>query len=86
MLALNRSDRAEQIRSLFQQEKLTFTPILGRGPGGSETIGRAYGVRTYPTTYVLGPDRRVLWAGVGFRPQDLRAAVHQAMARLPGAE
>ena len=48
------------------------------GEGENYQVGKAYGVQAYPTNYLVGPDGKVLWRGVGFDEDALRAALAKA--------
>jgi hypothetical protein len=48
------------------------------GQGEKYTLGKAYGVQAYPTNYLVGPDGKVLWRGVGFDEGSLRSALEKA--------
>ena len=46
---------------------------MGGGPGYA--VGRTYGVQAYPTNYLLDENGKIVWRGVGFDEQALRAAI-----------
>jgi len=48
------------------------------GRGADYTLGKAYGVKAYPTNYLIGADGKVLWRGVGFNEGALRGALAEA--------
>lgn len=35
-------------------------------------VSEAFGVQAYPTNYLIGPDGKILWRGVGWNEQALR--------------
>lgn len=76
VLAVNRGDPPRQVLTYFQEHGLTFPCVLG-GKGAAYTAGTVYRVTTYPTLYLLDPERRVVWASVGSDPQALREAVNR---------
>lgn len=78
IIAVNRGDPAEKVRDYFAAEKLTFRTVLG-GQGENYTVGRAYGVRAYPTNYLVDATGKVLWSGVGFNEEALREALEKAL-------
>ncbi len=45
----------------------SFKIVMG-GQGDSYTLGKTYGVLAYPTNYLIGPDGKIVWRGVGFSP------------------
>ena len=38
-------------------------------------VSGAFGVQAYPTNYVIGPDGKVIWCGVGYDPAMIRGAL-----------
>jgi hypothetical protein len=49
------------------------------GSGEQYTLGKAYGVRAYPTNYLVdAATGKILWRGVGFNEEALRAALAKA--------
>jgi len=67
----------ERVRTYLQENRFTFPVVMG-GTGDNYTLGGVYGVEGYPTNYLLGPDGRVLWRGVGFDEAALRKALSDA--------
>jgi len=65
------------VNQYVQQGKFTFKIVLG-GPEEKYTLGKAYGVRAYPTNYLLDADGKILWRGEGFEEEELRAALGKA--------
>ena len=57
-----------------KESKFTFQVVLG-GQGREYTLGKAYGVKAYPTNYLIGPDGKIAWRAVGFDEAGLRAAL-----------
>ena len=51
------------------------------GSGEKYAVGSAYGVQAYPTNYLIGPDGKVLWRGVGFNEEAIRKALADAGVR-----
>ena len=45
------------------------------GKGADYALGKAYGVKAYPTNYLVDPDGKIVWRGVGFDEPALRAAL-----------
>jgi len=70
-LAVNFGDSPETIRAYFEKERFTFTPVRQDG----DDVSSAFGVQSYPTNYVLGPDGRVAWRAVAFDEAALRVAL-----------
>jgi AhpC/TSA family len=38
-------------------------------------VSAAFGVQAYPTNYVIGPDGKVIWCGVGYDPAMIRGVL-----------
>lgn len=72
-VAVNFGDQAETIAAYFAKEKLSLTPA--RQEKGE--VSEAFGVRTYPTTYLVGADGKVAWRAVGFDEESLRSALEK---------
>jgi hypothetical protein len=72
-VAVNFGDQAETIAAYFAKEKLALTPA--RQEKGE--VSEAFGVRTYPTTYLIGADGKVAWRMVGLDEEALRAALEK---------
>jgi thioredoxin-like negative regulator of GroEL len=71
MVAVNFGDRQETIAVYLAKEKLAL--VAARQEKGE--VSDAFGVRTYPTTYVIAPDGKVAWRMVGFDEASLRSAL-----------
>lgn len=70
-LAVNFGDQPETIGAYFEKEKFTFTPaVQNKGE-----VSSAFGVRAYPSSYLIGPDGKVVWRAVGFDEATLRSAL-----------
>jgi hypothetical protein len=65
-----------------EEGKFTFQVAIGGRPAGTgDNIFQRYGVRAYPTNYLLDHEGRVVWRGVGFDENELKA-LRAALARL----
>lgn len=71
MLAVDFGDAPETIAAYFAKESFGFTPARQ----AKNEVSFALGVRSYPTTYVVGADGKVKWRAVGFDETALRAAL-----------
>jgi outer membrane lipoprotein-sorting protein/peroxiredoxin len=69
--AVNFGDGADVVAAYFAKERFTVTPLLQR----KSDVSRAFGVRSYPTTYVLDAEGKVVWRAVGFDATALRVAL-----------
>ena len=72
-LAINVGDAKDVIAKYFADEKYSLRPVMQDG----HTVSRAFGVKAYPTNYVIGPDGKVLWRSVGWD----KAAVKEALQK-----
>jgi len=75
------NDTVEKINSYISDNKFGFKVVLG-GTGDNYTLGKAYGVSGYPTNFLVGPDGKILWNGIGYseaRFKELREAVEKAL-------
>jgi thiol-disulfide isomerase/thioredoxin len=77
LVAVNASDTEKQILDYVQEGKFTFKIVMG-GETYQDTLAKAYGVQAYPTNYVVDENGKVLWRGVGFNEQAIRAALAKA--------
>jgi hypothetical protein len=71
-----RVDR-ERLDAIMRADGATFATAVD--PQGATT--QAYGVRAYPTAYILGRDGRVVWEGIPhYNPAAVEAALRTALA------
>ena len=75
-LAVNRGDSKEQIASWWSEAGFRLKAV--RQDGGA--VSEAFGVRAYPTNYVIGPDGKVLYRGVGYDENAIRNALESTAA------
>ena len=73
VVAINRGDSAETIKSYFSEEKLTFPVAIG-GEGESGIFSH-YRVVTYPATYLLDADGKIVFRSAGLNEAGLRMAL-----------
>jgi thiol-disulfide isomerase/thioredoxin len=73
MLAVNYGDPAATIATYFEKSKLTLTPLQQK----DDEVTRAFGVQSYPTTYLVDRDGKIAWHAVGFDEASLRAALEK---------
>ena len=71
MIAVSLQESAQVVRDFFQKYKLTFIALLD----STGEVGRWFGVRSIPTTYILGRDGKVLGAAMGAREWDSGEAI-----------
>lgn len=75
-LCVNIGDEKEVIAKWWEEEGFTLRAVRQK----QDEVSRAFGVQAYPTNYVLGPDGRVRYRGVGWDA----AAVRRALAATGG--
>jgi hypothetical protein len=73
---VNRGDAPERIRQYMSENGFRFPVLLGRSADGrtSDVFGR-YGVRAFPTNYLLDASGNVVFRSVGFDEAGLRSAL-----------
>jgi len=76
IVAVDFRDPRETVATYFAKEKFTFTPVLQE----KDAVSEAFGVRIYPTTYLLDREGRVAWRAVHFDEVSLRAALEKVAA------
>ena len=65
---MNVGDTAEVIRDYWSESGFIF-PAMMQEKG---EVSASFGVRAYPTNYLIGPDGKVIWRGVGFEEEVVR--------------
>jgi hypothetical protein len=72
IVAVNANDSAADITHYVNDNKLTFQIVMG-GSGEQYTLGNAYGVRGYPTNYLMdAATGKIVWRGTIFNEEALR--------------
>lgn len=70
-LAVNVNDPKERIEQWWKDSEFTLTAVRQ----DDDEVSEAFGVKAYPTNYVIGPDGRVVYRGVGYDPDRIRLAL-----------
>ena len=70
-LSVNIGDSPQLISDWWKSGRFTHLPVLQQG----DSVSQAFGVSAYPTNYVIGPDGKVLWRGIGYDEAALRTAL-----------
>ncbi|HZT43871.1 MAG TPA: sigma-70 family RNA polymerase sigma factor [Chthonomonadaceae bacterium] len=80
MVSINGTDDSKAIRAFFREQRYTFPAGIAphKRRRNIDDLAWQYGVQAYPTNFLIGPDGRVLWSGIGFDERALRAAITQA--------
>ena len=76
VIGVNLDDSLEQVKSFRKELKLTMPLVLGGG--GDKGVSKMYGVRGFPTNYVLDKDGTVVAQIIG---GDMDA-IKEALAKL----
>jgi len=75
LLAVNYGDQPDVVRAYFEKEKFGFTAALQH----KDEVSQAFGLRAYPTNYVVGADGKIAYRATGFDERSLQAAVEKAL-------
>jgi peroxiredoxin len=73
VLAVNSGASATQIKRHFEKEKYTFKALRQK----QDDVSKAYGVKTYPVTYVVGADGKIVARMAGFSVDALRGTLEK---------
>jgi thiol-disulfide isomerase/thioredoxin len=71
MVTINLQESASQVKSFFEEFKLTFTALLD----STGEIGALFGIRAIPTTYILDKTGRIIGQVSGPREWDSTASI-----------
>jgi thiol-disulfide isomerase/thioredoxin len=71
MVTINLQESASQVKSFFEEFKLTFTALLD----STGEIGASFGIRAIPTTYILDKSGRIIGQVIGPREWDSKASI-----------
>ncbi len=78
MIAVNHSDSHQTVNKYVKENGFSFIIGMGGDEGGANYgIFSQYGVQAYPTNYVLDPDGKVVWRGLGFDEPQIRFALEK---------
>ena len=79
LVAVNGMDDANVINKYIADNKFTFqVGMADKGASGAiYDVAKKYGVSAYPTNYLVDASTgKVVWRGIGFNEQAIRAALH----------
>jgi peroxiredoxin/outer membrane lipoprotein-sorting protein len=77
LLAVDNNDAADLLKKYIAKSGLTFPIVMGK----ADTFDQ-YGVSSYPTSYLLSPEGKVLWQGTGFDPSGTGLGLKPALEKL----
>jgi len=69
VVALEATRDRERAASFRQENGLSY-PMLETGEGDADVVREIFGVGTFPTSYLIDADGRILYAHVGFQEGD----------------
>jgi glutathione peroxidase-family protein len=69
IVAVERKRDTERATRLIADDKLTYS-FLEDGEGDAEVVRKVFGVRWFPTSYLIDRDGRVVYAHTGFEKGD----------------
>jgi hypothetical protein len=73
IVGVNYGDSEAMVKKYVDEFHLSFK--IGMSARDAKAPSALYGVRAYPTNYVLDGDGKVVWRGVGFNEAGLRDAL-----------
>lgn len=71
MVTINLQESASQVKSFFEEFKLTFTALLD----STGEVSALFGIRSIPTTYILDKTGRIIGLVSGPREWDSKTAI-----------
>ncbi len=69
IVAVERSRDTERARKFIADKKLSFH-LLENGENDAEVVRKVFGVTTFPTSFLIDRQGRVMYVHVGFEPGD----------------
>ena len=87
IVAVERSRDTERAKKLIADNKLTYR-FLENGEGDAEVVRKVFGVTTFPTSFLIDREGRVIRVHVGFEAGDekeLEAQIRELLSLPPAA-
>ncbi len=81
VVAVERKRDTERARKFIAEKGLSYT-LLENGEGDAEVVRAVFGVRSFPTSYLLGRDGRIMYYHLGFEAGDERELEAQIQSLL----
>ncbi|HLK59916.1 MAG TPA: TlpA disulfide reductase family protein [Chthonomonadaceae bacterium] len=81
VIAINRGDTEPQVQRYIREGKFTFPVALGGPKDDAGSIYSLFGVKAFPTNYLLDADGKVIWRAMGyneFTSPEFEAALKRA--------
>jgi cytochrome c biogenesis protein CcmG, thiol:disulfide interchange protein DsbE len=85
IVAVERSRDTERAKKFIADNKLTYR-FLENGEGDAEVVRRVFGVTTFPTSFLIDREGRVMRVHVGFEAGDekeLEAQIRELLGLPP---
>lgn len=83
VVAIERSRDRDRAQKLIAEKGLTFM-LLENGEGDAEVVRRVFNVGTFPTSFLIDRNGRVMFAHVGFREGDEERLEEEILTLLHG--
>ena len=85
IVAIERSRDTERAKKFIAENKLTYQ-FLENGEGDAEVVRKVFGVTTFPTSFLVDREGRVMRVHVGFEAGDekeLEAQIRELLSLPP---
>jgi len=76
-LAVNHGDKSETVAAYFEKERFKLTAVRQE----KDEVGRALGVKVYPTFYVIDAEGIVSWRSASYDEDLLRSELDRVAPR-----
>lgn len=80
IVAVDGKRDTDRARKFIEQKQLTYT-LLENGEGDAEVASRLYGIRAYPSSFLVDREGRVMYFHEGFEEGD-EAELERIVERL----
>ena len=68
MVAINSREPEEIVKMYLQRNQWTFDIVMAGDQGHTGQTCNDFGVLVYPTNFIIGKDRKILWRAAGYDP------------------
>lgn len=79
IIGVNYNDSLEDVRKFASEFNLTMPLVLGGG--GEDSVSKMYGVKAYPSNYIVDSEGTVISTYVGFDEEGIRADLNLQAAK-----
>ena len=70
-LCVNLQDEEKVIRDWWEEDGFTLQPVQQEG----SVVSKAFGVKYYPTNFIINPEGKVVYRRVGWQEGEIREAL-----------